>query len=223
MGSFIPMTKFEYSRTTEGNRAIRNDRLCLAKGIRIASLRYDAPNNDPTGARSRAYFTYELDDPASWLKGDLVAHARSVLRNDRERFMMLELRDRKWVALGPNTQVTSAAPMNRQGTDSASAWSWLATVRGWFGPKNPILGKWKVTSLPLLGKVENELNMQYLFAQDQATIEGRAVRVRYEVRGDDVIVSAENAREGQIFHMLDYDHMVMRIAGGEVTFDRMPD
>lgn len=189
-GGWFPSTRLEYQHTPAAQQAIKEDKLCYAKGIIVEDVSYEpsAPNssNAPKTIRGTANFKY--DQPAQW------ATSADAKQRIPDRFGMdkyplqitLILKDGKWKLATPGDMYSSQARTADSFTPHAPAA--LSGISGIFNkltslfagnPGSAILGDWVSTGYP---------TQNITFGPDSLTEDGNKIPVHYKKDGDQIMV-----------------------------------
>jgi len=203
-GGFMSLETYRYSRTDAGTRAVQNGRLCVAPGLQIKSVQL---SQGQSSRQQVASFRYEFKQPEVWLTGNLALRAARAFELDQDHTAVMALRDGKWIMI---TDDTSTAQTHAAGRNAVSPQSsLLLRVKGWFRSGNPLIGKWRITTMSWLH------NGVISFAADQASVGRPNEPVTYEVKGDTVTVSYTQRNASDVFTIQNENHISIH-AGNEI-------
>lgn len=231
-GGFMPQNQLVYSITDVGRASVRKNKLCVAAGVQATSAAgFDQVNADGGQSRAVAEATLAFEQEAPWLAKSprrpeilqLLGMSTLVTR------LPVELIDKKWRVAADgghrpqgNSPATAALGqglglglgMGHRATTSSPAPGWFDRVRSLFSfGGHPLVGKWTDPT----GMAHFE------FTRDSIIENGISAPARFEVKGDTVIVSPDNAGgAGLPFKVRDADHIVLDMGVMSVTLQRAP-
>lgn len=209
-GGFMSLETYRYSRTEAGTRAVQNGRLCVAQGLRIKTVQL---GHGQSGTQQVALFRYEFKQPEAWLTGKLAARAARALSLDEDHAAVMVLRDGKWVMTTDDPDMASMRAAGRGAM--APQPSLLQRVKGWFRTGNPLIGKWRITTISWLH------NGVISFAADQASVGRPNEPVTYEVKGDTVVVRYTQRNASDVFTIQDDDHISILAGNDSLLLERV--
>jgi hypothetical protein len=189
-----------YVATDTGKKAIRQGYLCVADGVEVKRIVKKVPVK---GAREVVEVEVELgfQNAASWASdATIVKNLGDRTRSGKWTATLPFAKDKgKWVyavalespPAAPGTTPPTAAPADK-GSKPAESPGFFASLRNLlpsFGG-NPLIGRWKMD----LGAVgAGDMGIELEFRSSERLSAGAAVKVRYEVRSDEVLVYPEAA------------------------------
>jgi uncharacterized OB-fold protein len=194
---FLTQTQYVYALTEAGKPWIRNNRLCLGDGVRVAAVSgFDQvqKNGEQTLALARAQL--EIGEEAPWLKQS--PQRDDILQKTGKKTIQLNmpvtLVDGKWKVIQDPASLRraeSGSSFNPFGRDNARSGrdAAVASDQGIFGKikrwfsfgGHPLVGKWR----------EQSGLLNFEFTNDQMIEGGSAVKARFETDGDTVKIWPE--------------------------------
>ncbi len=208
---FYSQTISVYSVTDAGKEAIKNGKLCLAKGLRVKGASGYDNIRDKNRGTVRA--NLELLDEAAWLAK---SPAREYILEDVdleniEFVMPIRLIDKKWqIDESPRQDLDGLLGQRDPVARTAPSSNFFATIKQWFSfNSNPLIGRWQdPTGL-----------FTFEFTSDQLIVGPIAQSAQYEVKGDLVTVTTEE--RPILIKVIDQDTISMDIGIGEVRMKRL--
>lgn len=188
-GGYFPQTQYVYNLTEDGRQAVRNNKLCLSKSMRVKNVNgFDKVQTYGQESAALARATVMLEDEANWLSKSPVRKELLNLSN-RESFTLnlpVALVDGKWqVDPQAGVRLQKAQRQNRSESKSSQETAgFLATLKQWFSfSSNPLIGKWRDDS----GVVHFEFT-------SRGVIDGsNEIAARYEIDGDIIKIIPEGS------------------------------
>lgn len=189
-GGWIAQSQFVYALAAPGKAALRGDKLCLAKGVKVSKVSgYEQVREIGGQPVAMATATLVLTDEAAWLakSADRAVILQRLPQSDLEVRLPLALVDKQW-------QVTDRAQLNQAAMAMAGA---MGNASGAQGPGmldklkglfsfggHPLVGKWKSATGEVLEFTKDTMIDEHGNAS-QATFasEGNVVTVVSEERG----------------------------------------
>lgn len=215
---FLVQTQYVYALTEAGKPWIRNNRLCLGDGVRVASVSgFDQVQKNGEQSLALARAQLEISEEAPWLKQS--TQRDDILQKTGKKSIQLSmpvtLVDGKWqVVHDPSSlrRVESGSPFNLFGRDNARTGRDIAVasddgifskIKRWFSfGGHPLVGKWR----------EQSGLLNFEFTNDQMIEGGSAVKARFETDGDTVKIWPEQgigAGQGLVVTMQGKDAAVI--------------
>lgn len=209
-GGFMSLETYRYRRTEAGTRAVQNGRLCVAPALQVKTVQL---GHGQSATQQAALFRYQFKQPEAWLTGNLAARAAHALSLDEDHAAVMALRDGKWIMTTDDAGVAKALAAGRG--VAAPQPSLLQRVKGWFRTGNPLIGKWRITTVTWLR------NGVISFAADQASVGRPNEPVTYEVKGDTVTVRYTERNASDVFTIQDDDHISILAGNDSLLLERV--
>ncbi|MGK5007456.1 hypothetical protein [Janthinobacterium sp. LB2P70] len=188
-GGWIAQSQFVYALAAPGKAALRGDKLCVAKGVKVASVNGYEQVRDMGGQQvAMATATLALTDEAAWLakSPDRALILQRLPGDDLEVQLPLALVDKQWQVTTDRAQMHQAAMAMagaaRHASDAQGA-GMLDKLKSLFSfGGHPLVGKWKTSAGEVLE-----------FKRDSMIDEhGKASKATFSAEGSIVtIISAE--------------------------------
>ncbi|UQV46440.1 hypothetical protein KIV45_05510 [Janthinobacterium lividum] len=186
-GGWLAQSQFVYVLAAPGKAALRGDKLCVAKGVKVAKVSgYDQVRDLGAQHVAMAKATLALTDEAAWLakSADRALILQRLPHSDLEVQLPLALVDKQWQVID-EAQMSQAAMSGALGKASAVQGAGmldkLKSVFSFGG--HPLVGKWKSSTGAVLE-----------FTQDSMIENGRTTKATFATEGNVVtIVSEEGA------------------------------
>lgn len=181
-GVWIVQTQFVYALAAPGKAALRGNKLCVAKGLKVAKVSGYEQVREMGGQQvAMATATLALTDEAAWLakSADRAMILQHLPHGDLEVQLPLALVDKQW-QVTDRAQLHQAAMAMRQasGAQGADMLDKLKSLFRFGG--HPLVGKWK-------GPMGSVLE----FTRDSVIDNGKETKVTFTTEGDAVTVMSE--------------------------------
>lgn len=213
-GGFFQQTSYVYRITPAGKSAVRNDKLCLASGVKVKSVtgfdRVQELNGSPS---AQALAVMEIDGVADWVtkSPDRNLLLEKLDFSDRPVSFPMAQVEKKWIVIdnkqreARRARTDSAAPFGGLTLPAGpAATSEPASTEGFFsklkslfsfGAAHPLVGKWSGFG---------ETTME--FTSDSITINGAVINATFVTKGDRVTVTSPAFNGiGVVYKMIDKD------------------
>jgi len=232
-GGWFPQTQYKYTRTPAGLKAVHNGKLCFADGITIDKVEYSEPQKINEKLHVEAKYTYHYANPAAWINQPEVKEidAQHFGLSSFDDSATLALDDGKWnVASGqaepgsfdhPGSFSDSRRALAKAHSPSSSGgfFGWIKNLFSSMGG-NPLIGKWVLDS-EKMGMAGFNVGQQFEFTADEMRAGPSIQKVKYEVRGNEVIVTETNAHNATAFTIIDHDHIALDMGMGKLNLRRV--
>lgn len=219
--------QYKYTHTPLGLKAVKNGKLCFADGIVIDKVEYSEPKkiNDKTYVEAK--YTYHYANPAAWIKEPEVQlidaqHFGSSSFGDSAT---LALEDGKWKFASGQVAINSGSGSERVlakaqiSSSSGGFFGWFKNIFSSMGG-NLLIGKWVLDS-DKMGMAGINMGQQFEFSADEMRAGASVQKVKYEVRGNEVMVTASNGKNAAAFAIIDHDHIALETGMGKLNYRRV--
>jgi len=185
-GGWIAQSQFVYALAAPGKAALRGDKLCVAKGVKVASVSGYEQVRDMGGQQvAMATAKLALTDEAAWLakSPDRALILQRLPHGDLEVQLPLALVDKQW-------QVTDRAQMHEAAMAMAGAMRNASGAQG-AGMLDKLKSLFRFGGHPLVGKWKGPMSSALEFTRDSLIDNGKETKVRFTTEGDAVTVVSE--------------------------------
>ena len=185
-GAWIVQTQFVYALAAPGKAALRGDKLCVSKGVKVAKVSgYDQVRELGKQQVAMATATLALTDEAAWFakSPDRALILQRLPHGDLEVQLPLALVDKHW-------QVTDRAQLNQAAMAMAGAMRHASGASG-AGMLDKLQGLFRFGGHPLVGKWKGPRGVALEFTRDSLIDNGKESKVTFTTEGDTVTVVSE--------------------------------
>ncbi|MCC7645796.1 MULTISPECIES: zinc ribbon domain-containing protein [unclassified Janthinobacterium] len=186
-GGWIAQSQFVYALAAPGKAALRGDKLCVAKGVKVASVNGYEQVRDMGGQQvAMATATLALTDEAAWLakSPDRALILQRLPGDDLEVQLPLALVDKQW-------QVTTGrAQMHQAAMAMAGAARHASGAQG-PGMLDKLKGLFSFGGHPLVGKWKGSTGSVLEFTKDSIIENGNASKATFATEGNVVTIASE--------------------------------
>jgi hypothetical protein len=184
--------KLRYQMTARGLAAVKGSRLCLAQGLKVASIDHIATPETVAGVLAgKARFHTRLDGKADWVTADI---AQQLPGADGEQTLLMMVQERQWQVMDELHQQQLRQQFGAEAASSdgdAGMFAWLGRLTGPSEPSEDEIWTALVQRLPMLNRDASHFAKHgcAAFAEGagfHCTIQlgGREERVRMRKQGD---------------------------------------
>jgi hypothetical protein len=236
-GGWFPQTQYKYTRTPAGLKAIHNGKLCFADGIGIDKVEYSEPQKVNDKTHVEAKYTYHYVNPAVWIKQPEVKEidAQHFGQSSFDESAILALEDGKWKltlwqdkynpgfsSFGQSESSSGSELASAKLHSSSSSGGFSAWIKNLFSSMggNPLIGTWTLDS-EKMGIADFNIGQQFEFTADEMRAGPSVKKVKYEVRGDKVLVTETSAHNATAFTIIDHDHIALETGMGKLNLRRV--
>lgn len=224
-GGWVPQTQYRFTHTPAGLKAVHNGKLCFADGIAIEKVEYSEPQKINDKTYLEAKYTYHYANPAAWINQP---EAKEI---DAQRFgqssfvdsVSLGLEDGKWKLMSgqaePFSNLKRASAKTQSSSPSGGFFGWIKNLFSSMGG-NPLIGKWGIDS-EKMGLAGLNIGQQFEFTADEMRAGGSIQKVKYEVHGNEVLVTESSGHNATAFTIIDHDHIALDTGMGKFNLRRM--
>jgi len=225
-GGWLTRTQYRYTHTPAGQKAIRNGKLCFADGVAIDKVEYSEPQKINEKTYLKAKYTYHYANPAAWINQPEAKEidAQHFGSSSFDDSASLKLEDGKWKLM--SDQVETFSNLKRASTKTQSSlpsgssfFGWIKNLFSSMGG-NPLIGKWGIDS-EKLGMADLNIGQQFEFTADEMRAGRSTQKVKYEVHGNEVLVTEANSHNAMAFTIIDHDHIALDTGMGKFNLRRM--
>lgn len=185
-GGWIAQSQFVYALAAPGKAALRGDKLCVAKGVKVAKVSGYEQVRDMGGQQvAMATATLALTDEAAWLakSPDRALVLQRLPGGDLEVQLPLALVDKQW-------QVTDRAQMHQAAMAMAGAMRNASGTQG-TGMLDKLKSLFSFGGHPLVGKWKGSTGEVLEFTKDSIIENGNASKATFATEGNVVTVASE--------------------------------
>nr|WP_314606989.1 hypothetical protein [uncultured Janthinobacterium sp.] len=189
-GGWIAQSQFVYALAAPGKAALRGDKLCVAKGVKVASVSGYEQVRDMGGQQvAMATAKLALTDEAAWLakSPDRALILQRLPHGDLEVQLPLALVDKQWqvtdrAQMHEAAMAMAGAMRNASGAQGAGMLDKLKSLFRFGG--HPLVGKWKTSAGEVLEFTRDSMIDEHGKASKATfTAEGNVVTILSEERG----------------------------------------
>ncbi|MDO8042965.1 zinc ribbon domain-containing protein [Janthinobacterium sp. SUN137] len=218
-GGWVAQSQFVYALAAPGKAALRGDKLCVAKGVKVAKVSgYDQVRDLGEQQVAMAKATLALTDEAAWFakSPDRALILQRLPDGDLEVRLPLALVDKQWQVID-QAQMSQAAMTGVMGkARAAQGAGMLDKLKGVFSfGGHPAVGKWQAA----MGNVLE-------FTRDSVINNGTSTRATFTTNGNTVTIAPEGAGETAMDIIVSDDGSTAQISMGGMrvtTLRRMRD
>ena len=233
-GGFFRQTQYVYQLTDIGRASVRENRLCIASGVRVASVTgFEQVQKNGERAIAIGRATLEPAQEAAWLSksSERAAIMQRLGSAGMTGQFPLALVDKKW-----QVDLTQRNTRNRgqrtDGADEGFLGGMLAPGAGGANsagaPSAPglfdkLASMFRFGGHPLVGKWTDESGMvSFEFTSNSMVTAGVSTPATFQVKGDDVYVTPSNGGgQSIIVKMRDADHAALDVGIMSVVLRRV--
>ncbi|MED5617505.1 zinc ribbon domain-containing protein [Janthinobacterium sp. P210005] len=218
-GGWVAQSQFVYALAAPGKAALRGDKLCVAKGVKVAKVSgYDQVRDLGEQQVAMAKATLALTDEAAWFakSPDRALILQRLPDGDLEVRLPLALVDKQWQVID-QAQMSQAAMTGVMGKaragQGAGMLDKLKSVFSFGG--HPAVGKWQAA----MGNVLE-------FTRDSVINNGTSTKATFTTNGNTVTIAPEGAGETAMDIIVSDDGNTAQISMGGMrvtTLRRMRD
>ncbi|PIF10855.1 zinc ribbon domain-containing protein [Janthinobacterium sp. 13] len=218
-GGWVAQSQFVYALAAPGRAALRGDKLCVAKGVKVAKVSgYDQVRDLGEQQVAMAKATLALTDEAAWFakSPDRALILQRLPDGDLEVRLPLALVDKQWQVID-QAQMSQAAMTGVMGKaragQGAGMLDKLKSVFRFGG--HPAVGKWQAA----MGNVLE-------FTRDSVINNGTSTKATFTTNGNTVTIAPEGAGETAMDIIVSDDGSTAQISMGGMrvtTLRRMRD
>ncbi|MCM2568746.1 zinc ribbon domain-containing protein [Janthinobacterium kumbetense] len=218
-GGWVAQSQFVYALAAPGKAALRGDKLCVAKGVKVAKVSgYDQVRDLGEQQVAMAKATLALTDEAAWFakSPDRALILQRLPDGDLEVRLPLALVDKQWQVID-QAQMSQAAMTGAMGKaragQGAGMLDKLKSVFRFGG--HPAVGKWQAA----MGNVLE-------FTRDSVINNGTSTKATFTTNGNTVTIAPEGAGETAMDIIVSDDGSTAQISMGGMrvtTLRRMRD
>ncbi|MDN2705973.1 zinc ribbon domain-containing protein [Janthinobacterium sp. SUN100] len=218
-GGWVAQSQFVYALAAPGKAALRGDKLCVAKGVKVAKVSgYDQVRDLGEQQVAMAKATLALTDEAAWFakSPDRALILQRLPDGDLEVRLPLALVDKQWQVID-QAQMSQAAMTGVMGkaraAQGAGMLDKLKSVFSFGG--HPAVGKWQAA----MGNVLE-------FTRDSVINNGTSTKATFTTNGNTVTIAPEGAGETAMDIIVSDDGSTAQISMGGMrvtTLRRMRD
>ncbi|SDI03120.1 zinc ribbon domain-containing protein [Janthinobacterium sp. YR213] len=218
-GGWVAQSQFVYALAAPGKAALRGDKLCVAKGVKVAKVSgYDQVRDLGAQQVAMAKATLALTDEAAWFakSADRALILQRLPDGDLEVRLPLALVDKQWQVID-EAQMSQAAMTGVIGTAPAGQGAgMLDKLKSAFRfGGHPAVGKWQAT----MGNVLE-------FTSDSVINNGTSTKATFTTKGNTVTIAPEGGGEAAMDIIVSDDGSTAQISMGGMrvtTLRRMRD
>ncbi|MDN2680593.1 zinc ribbon domain-containing protein [Janthinobacterium sp. SUN033] len=218
-GGWVVQSQFVYALAAPGKAALRGDKLCVAKGVKVAKVSgYDQVRDLGEQQVAMAKATLALTDEAAWFakSPDRALILQRLPDGDLEVRLPLALVDKQWQVID-QAQMSQAAMTGVMGKARAGQGAgMLDKLKGVFSfGGHPAVGKWQAA----MGNVLE-------FTRDSVINNGTSTKATFTTNGNTVTIAPEGAGETAMDIIVSDDGSTAQISMGGMrvtTLRRMRD
>ncbi|WP_289889591.1 hypothetical protein [Janthinobacterium sp. SUN118] len=187
-GGWIAQSQFVYTLAAPGKAALRGDKLCVAKGVKVASVSGYEQVRELGGQQvAMAAAKLALTDEAAWLakSADRALILERLPHGDLEVQLPLALVDKQW-------QVTDRVQLNQAAMAMAAAIGQSPAVQG-AGMLDKLKSVFSFGGHPLVGKWQAPRGNVLEFTRDSVIENGKVTKGTFTTEGNVVTLAPEGA------------------------------
>ncbi|MGK5035302.1 zinc-ribbon domain-containing protein [Janthinobacterium sp. LB3P118] len=187
-GGWLAQSQFVYALAAPGKAALRGDKLCVAKGVKVAKVSGYEQVREMGGQQvAMATATLALTDEAAWLakSPDRALILQRLPHSDLEVELPLALVDKQW-------QVTDRAQLQQAAMSMAGAMRQASGAQG-PGMLDKLKGLFSFGSHPLAGKWKAPMGGVLEFTRDSVIENDKVSKGTFTTEGNVVTFAPEGA------------------------------
>ena len=209
-GGWVAQSQFVYSLAASGKAALRGDKLCVAKGVKVASVSgYEQVRNLGEQKVAMAKAKLALTDEAAWFakSADRALILQRLPGGGLEVQLPLALVDKQW-------QVTDRAQLNQVAMTVAGTMRHASGAQG-AGMLDKLKSVFRFGAHPLVGKWKGPMGSVLEFTRDSVIDNGKESKVTFTTEGDAVtVVSQDGGDVAMQINMSDNNNTATLTLGG---------
>jgi len=235
-GGWFPQTQYKFTHTPVGMKAVHNGKLCFADGIAIDKVEYSEPQKINDKIHVEAKYTYHYANPAAWINQPEVKEidAQHFGQSSFDDSATLALEEGKWKLTSgqakssqdfgsfgqaePSSSSERASGKTHSSSSSSGFLGWIKNLFSSMGG-NPLIGKWTLDS-EKMGIAGFNIGQQFEFTADEMRAGPSVQKVKYEVRGNEVLVTETSGHNATAFTIIDHDHIALDMGMGKLNLRR---
>ena len=206
-GGWVAQSQFVYALAAPGKAALHGDKLCVAKGVKVAKVSgYDQVRDLGVQQVAMAKATLTLTDEAAWFakSPDRALILQRLPDGDLQVRLPMALVDKQWQVID-EAQMSQAAMTGAIGKSSAAQGAGmldkLKSVFSFGG--HPAVGKWQAA----MGNVLE-------FTSDSVINNGTSTKATFTTKGNTVTIAPEGAGEAAMDIIVSDDGSTAQISMG---------
>ncbi|MGK5053911.1 zinc-ribbon domain-containing protein [Janthinobacterium sp. RB2P8] len=209
-GGWLAQSQFVYALAAPGKAALRGDKLCVAKGVKVAKVSGYEQVREMGGQQvAMATATLTLTDEAAWLakSPDRALILQRLPHGDLEVELPLALVDKQW-------QVTDRAQLQQAAMAMAGTMRHASGAQG-AGMLDKLKSVFRFGAHPLVGKWKGPMGSVLEFTRDSVIDNGKESKVTFTTEGDAVtVVSQDGGDVAMQINMSDNNNTATLTLGG---------
>ena len=218
-GGWVAQSQFVYALAAPGKAALRGDKLCVAKGVKVAKVSgYDQVRDLGAQHVAMAKATLALTDEAAWVakSADRALILQRLPDGDLEVRLPLALVDKQWQVID-EAQMSQAAMTGVIGK--------APTVQG-AGMLDKLKSAFRFGGHPAVGKWQAAMGNVLEFTSDSVINNGTSTKATFTTKGNTVTITPEGAGDAAMDIIVSDDGSTAQISMGGMrvtTLRRMRD
>ena len=206
-GGWVAQSQFVYALAAPGKAALRGDKLCVAKGVKVAKVSgYDQVRDLGVQQVAMAKATLALTDEAAWFakSPDRALILQRLPDGDLEVRLPMALVDKQWQVID-ETQMSQAAITGAIGKTRA--------VQG-AGMLDKLKSAFRFGGHPAVGKWQAAMGNVLEFTSDSVINNGTSTKATFTTNGNTVTIAPEGAGEAAMDIIVSDDGSTAQISMG---------
>lgn len=218
-GGWVAQSQFVYALAAPGKAALRGDKLCVAKGVKVAKVSgYDQVRDLGAQHVAMAKATLALTDEAAWFakSADRALILQRLPDGDLEVRLPLALVDKQWQVID-EAQMSQAAMTGALGKAPAGQGA---------GMLDKLKSAFRFGGHPAVGKWQAAMGNVLEFTSDSVINNGTSTKATFTTKGNTVTIAPEGAGEAAMDIIVSDDGSTAQISMGGMrvtTLRRMRD
>ncbi|MDO8036618.1 zinc ribbon domain-containing protein [Janthinobacterium sp. SUN128] len=218
-GGWVAQSQFVYALAAPGKAALRGDKLCVAKGVKVAKVSgYDQVRDLGAQQVAMAKATLVLTDEAAWFakSADRALILQRLPDGDLEVRLPLALVDKQWQVID-EAQMSQAAMTGALGKAPAGQGA---------GMLDKLKSAFRFGGHPAVGKWQAAMGNVLEFTSDSVINNGTSTKATFTTKGNTVTIAPQGAGEAAMEIIVSDDGSTAQISMGGMrvtTLRRMRD
>lgn len=218
-GGWVAQSQFVYALAAPGKAALRGDKLCVAKGLKVSKVSgYDQVRDLGAQQVAMAKATLALTDEAAWFakSADRALILQRLPDGDLEVRLPLALVDKQWQVID-EAQMSQAAMTGALGKAPAGQGA---------GMLDKLKSAFRFGGHPAVGKWQAAMGNVLEFTSDSVINNGTSTKATFTTKGNTVTITPEGAGEAAMDIIVSDDGSTAQISMGGMrvtTLRRMRD
>ena len=206
-GGWVAQSQFVYALAAPGKAALRGDKLCVAKGVKVAKVSgYDQVRDLGAQHVAMAKATLTLTDEAAWFatSPDRALILQRLPDGDLEVRLPMALVDKQWQVID-EAQMSQAAMTGALGKASA--------VQG-AGMLDKLKSAFSFGAHPAVGKWQAAMGNVLEFTRDSVINNGTSTKATFTTNGNTVTITPQGAGDAAMDIIVSDDGSTAQISMG---------